>query len=505
MIESNNTSSRGLQMTSSEQGKIIKKWILAYLGAITYIVVPLYMKRGYYSLIRAKAMAYLYCAIPALIAVLVVEAAELSSSGELKIKENTGQNRGRTLQRPRTSLILLTVIGGWALCSSFLSQNFKLSLMGTAGWSVGSLMTAVLVLTTVYVSRQYYCNFHMVLAVMAVNTVINLFAVIQSAGIDLFGLLKDIEQKQHYTYLSTIGQKNSYSGYLCLLLPLFWGAFIKCREQKKTILFGMFAALGFMGIIMAESDSTYAGVGICLLFMLPFVFGAELYIKRSSLMLMMYSVCLLLTRKLPVFAGKIARFKGISKAMIQRPIAEIIFLCAIVLYFFGWKILGGKIGKYILIVVELAAIGLICAYAVKTARNFHDKWGTNRGMTWRISWEQFQQFPLRNKLVGVGPEMLVTVYAKMRAATGRNVTSAHCEPLQVLLTQGIVGLCIYFSFWGYLLKLFFSKGVWKSEKAIYFFPLAAYWGQSIFCSVYPVTAVLFAFAAGMYLKVAEEC
>lgn len=144
--------------------------------------------------------------------------------------------------------------------------------------------------------------------------------------------------------------------------------------------------------------------------------------------------------------------------------------------FFGWKILGSKIGKYILIVIKLAAIGIICAYAVKTARNFHDKWGTNRGMTWRVGWEQFLQFPLRNKLVGVGPEMLVTVYAKMRAATGRNVVSAHCEPLQVLLTQGIVGLCIYLAYWGYLLKLFFARGVWKSEKAIYFFPLAVYWG-----------------------------
>ena len=491
-------------MTSTEQGKIIKKWILAYFGVIAYIVVPLYMKRGYYSLIRAKAMAYLYCAIPALIAVFVVEAAELSSSGSRKAKENTGQNSGRSSQRPRTSFILLALIGGWALCSSYLSQNFKLSLMGTAGWSVGSLMTAVLVLTTIYVSGQYCYSLYMVLAVMAVNTVINLFTVIQSAGIDLFGLLKNIEEKQHYTYLSTIGQKNSYSGYLCLLLPLFWGAFIKCREQKMTILLGAFAALGFMGIIMAESDSTYAGVGICLLFMLPFVFGAEQYIKRSSIMLMMYSVCLLLTRKLPVFAGKTARFKGISKAMIQRPIAEIIFVCAVVLYFFGWKILGSKIGKYILIGIELAAIGIICAYAVKTARSFHDKWGTNRGMTWRVGWEQFLQFPLRNKLVGVGPEMLVTVYAKMRAATGRNVVSAHCEPLQVLLTQGIVGLCIYIAYWGYLLKLFFTRGVWKSEKAIYFFPLAAYWGQSIFCSVYPITAVLFSFAAGMYLKEAEE-
>lgn len=220
-------------------------------------------------------------------------------------------------------------------------------------------------------------------------------------------------------------------------------------------------------------------------------------------MLAMYSLCLLLTRYLPVFSGKTAKFKGISKAMVASPVAEIILVSAIVLYFFGWKLLGSKVGKYILIAIELAAVVLICAYAVRTARNFNDKWGTNRGMTWRVGWEQFLKFPLRNKLVGIGPEMLVTVYAQMRAATGRNVVSAHCEPLQILLTQGIIGLCIYIAFWGYLLKLFVTKKFWKSEKAIFFFPLVAYWGQSIFCSVYPITAVLFSFAAGMYLKEAE--
>lgn len=489
-------------MNSSELGNTIKKWILLYLGAVTYVAVPLYMKNGYYGLIRAKAMAYLYCAVPALIAALVVEVSELSSEAERKIPGKSSENR-RTVKRPRTSFILLAMIGAWALCASYLSQNFKLSVMGTAGWSVGSLMTVVLVMVTIYVSMQYNHSYRMVLAVMAVNVFINMFAVIQSAGVDLFGLLKNIEEKQHYTYLATIGQKNSYSGYLCLLLPLFWGAFITCREQKKAILYGAFAALGFMGIIMAESDSTYAGVGICVLLMLPFVFGAEQYIKRSSLMLAMYSICLLLTRYLPVFSGKTAKFKGVSKAMVASPVAEIILVSAIVLYFFGWKLLGSKVGKYILIAIELAAVALICAYAVRTARNFNDKWGTNRGMTWRVGWEQFLKFPLRNKLVGIGPEMLVTVYAQMRAATGRNVVSAHCEPLQILLTQGIIGLCIYIVFWGYLLRLFVRKKFWKSEKAIFFFPLAAYWGQSIFCSVYPITAVLFSFAAGMYLKEAE--
>ena len=99
--------------------------------------------------------------------------------------------------------------------------------------------------------------------------------------------------------------------------------------------------------------------------------------------------------------------------------------------------------------------------------------------------------------------MLFIVFAKFKVDTGRNVLSAHCEPMQVLLTQGITGLCLYISFWGYMLRLFFKNRLWRKSAAVFFFPLAAYWGQSLFCSVYPVTAVLFSFAAGMYLRAAE--
>ena len=491
-------------MTTLELGKTINKRVIAYLGTVTYVIVPLYMRHGYYGLINAKAKAFLYCAIPAVIAVFIVMMAELSSSNEQDAFQNTPVKKDKIWRKPKPSFFLLSLIGIWALCSSLLSMNFKLSLMGTAGWSVGSLMTAVLAACTIYVSMQFQYKSYMVYVVMAVNVFINLLAVVQSAGIDLFGLLENIENSQHYAYLSTIGQKNSYSGYLCLLLPLFWGAFMMCRDCKKKILYGAFSALGFMGIIVAESDSTYAGIGICVLFMLPFVFGTEQYIKRSSILLFMYSVCLMIIRFLPVFSRKTERFKGISKSMIMCPVAEIVIVFAIAVYFLGGRIIRGKRGKYILIAIELAAVAMICTYAVNTAVHFNDNWGTNRGMIWRIGWEQYLALPLRKKITGVGPEMLVTVYAGMRAATGKNVVSAHCEPLQILLTQGMIGIILYIIYWGYMLKLYFGKRLWNDSSALFFFPLAAYWGQSLFCSVYPVTAVMFSFASGAYLWHAEN-
>ena len=493
----------GLLMDTLEMGKTVIKRITVYIGAITYILVPLYMRTGYFNLIDAKARAYLFTAAPAVIAVLVVAAAMLSSSADIKSRDDKRSPEG-FVKKTEPSGILLILIGIWAVLSSLLSQNPELSLTGIAGWSVGSLMTSVLVLVTIIVSRHFENKPYMFWTVMAVNVFIITLAVIQSTGTDVFGLLRNISDKERYTYLSTIGQKNSFSGYLCLVLPLFWGAFITCRGLASEVTYGTFAAIGFLGIICSESDSAYAGVGICLLFMLIYVFRSEQFIKRASILLLLYGCDLLIRRHVPAFAGKTARFKGISKAMIGKPVPELICLISILLFYLGWKVIEGRKGKYILIALETTLIFIIAAYAIYTAMHFSDKWGTNRGMTWRVGWSAFKQFSLRNKITGIGPEMLVTVYARMRAETGRNVVSAHCEPLQILLTQGLIGIGLYFSFWGYLVRLFFKNKVWRDSTAVFFFPLAAYWGQSLLCSVYPVTAVVFGFAAGMYLRFAEN-
>jgi O-antigen ligase len=100
--------------------------------------------------------------------------------------------------------------------------------------------------------------------------------------------------------------------------------------------------------------------------------------------------------------------------------------------------------------------------------------------------------------------MLFAAYARLKVETGRNVVTAHSDILQILLAQGLVGLGLYFAFWVRMVTLFFRKRLWKTNTAVFFFPLAAYWGQSLFCTVYPVTAVVFSIMTGLYIKNAES-
>ena len=482
-------------MNQTQSLRKMKNRIAVYLGIVTLILVPLCIKGSYFGLIELKARAFLYAAVPAVLLAAVLAAAGIFFDGD------------RRKNSVRKSAILLLIISLWSLFSSFMSISPELSLTGSRGWKVGSIMTVVLILTTIIVSGNLQFHSYMLLPIMAVNIFINALAVIQSAGINVFGLQNGLIKEQYYVYMTTIGNSNSYSGYLCLLLPLFWGAFLSCKERATELLYGLFAAVGFMGLIMAESDSSYAGIGICLLFMLLFVFGsddhAEQYLKRSSVLLVLYGGCLLFVRYFPLFEAKRAEFAGLSWKMLCSPVPEIMISCGILLYLLAGRLIQSKKERYLLIALEALIIVTICGFAVSLVMNFNDGWGNGRGEIWRISWEYFCKLPLRYKITGIGPEMVFQAFIAHLAETGSNVVTAHSDIMQVLLTQGIVGLALYFAFWGYLTALFFRKKLWKSSTAVFFFPLAAYWGQSLFCTVYPITAAVFSFMAGLYLRYAE--
>ena len=490
-----------------------KEWIALYLAAVAAIIVPLYIKsNGYIQLIETKAKAFLFLTLPALAIMAAVNAASLAlnKTDKQEPDDQSGRN-GSTARsifraaftKENIGLVLLVLIAAWALLSTVLSEAPMSSFLGLVGWSMGSLMITTLVICTICYAK--YLRFHekLLIPFMIANTFIFIFAVIQMTDCDPFGFLAMIEKKYRYSYLATIGQKNAFSGYLCLTLPLIWGIFAEVRERRQTMLVGVFTALGFMAIIAASSDSTLAGIGICAIFMLPFFLYQQERTKRAGILLIIYGMCLLFSGRFSLFSGKLEHIRDFSGRMLSLPCCIGIAALGVLLCLFAEKSSQQnfqKRSKIVLLIFEIAIFAVIAAAVVYSALHFDNKWGTNRGYIWRVGWSHFRRAPIREKIFGLGPELIAPVYVKYRITRGANVVSAHCEPLHILLTQGIIGLLLYFSFWGYMIAAFIRKRLWKKKAAMFFFPLAAYLGQSVFCTPYPVTAAVFSLMTGLYYR-----
>lgn len=476
------------------------RFAVVFLFYLSTVAVPLYMKDSYFSLIEAKAGIYLHCAVPAVFTAGIVLVFFLC--------QKIGNEKKLLLFRPDISDLLLWAILVWSLIATLASTSRSASFYGTIGWAMGSLMSATLILSTILLRRYFHFSVNMMIPVMLSNTAIFIIAICQSAGRDVFGLLQRLDRRDFYAYLSTIGQKNSFSGYLCLSLPLMWGFFAACRDRLSEFIYGAVSFLGFLCIILCDSDSVYAGAGICVMAMLPFFMRNGEKIRRAGILLLLYGAGLLTVGQLPVFAGKLSSMKGISALVCSFPFAFAVCLAGIGLTALGIlvhkKEQKGKGAAGILraaaAVLEILLVLAVIIFIFYTIQNFDDKWGTGRGRIWRMGWEYFLQLPWSRRLTGIGQEMLTLIYVELRASMGVNVTAAHSEPLQILLTQGLIGFILYLLFWAYLARQYIQKRLWREDGAVFFFPLAAYFGQSLFCSVYPVTGVLFCVSAALYLQ-----
>lgn len=508
----------------------LKGWIAVYLIGVSILVVPLYIRDGYLNLIQEKAAVYLHLSVPALIL-----AGILSVISAVLRKER---------MRAGLAVGLLFLTAAWTLVSSLLSPDRRASFFGTIGWSMGSLTLCTLICSTICIAAWFPSGrgvrvdgslgmvrvgkrtvkadkkvavgsdtgipgFPVYFSVLfaAVHIVIFLFAILQAAGQDLFGFLSVIDTHYYYSYLSTIGQKNCFSGYLCLLLPLFWGLFMQSGNTVSVWIYGLLSTLGLFCAAIADSDSLYAGFGFCLLFLIPFALQKRQRAVRAAFLLLIFGGCLFMAGSLPPFMDRVSHMEDFSAFMVSFPGAGIVLLAGVLLLLFSEKRMDdrdSKASRRFLCAAEAFVLAAIAAGVIRAAFSFSDSWGTNRGLIWRIGWEQFLKAPLIQKLVGIGPEMLAVLYAELRVSPGINVLSAHCEPLHVLLTQGVIGLVLYLVLWGYILYLWIKNDVFrKGRNAVWFFPLAAYWGQSLFCPLYPVTAAFFSAVSGLCLHFAQ--
>lgn len=528
----------------------IKGWLAIYLIGVSALIVPVYIRYGYLHLIEEKASLYLHLSVPALLSAAIVFAVSavfsVKKEGISSLCRAPGGIRGRFF-------VILTSIAAWSLISSSLAADRKASFLGTMGWSMGSLTLCVLICSTICIAAWFpfprgdvfedssgrgvnvcsdagarkseaargvfthVCERKSMAASMkesglpkcfmipavAVHALIFLFAIIQASGRDPFAFLSMIDHHYYYSYLSTIGQKNCFSGYLCLLLPVFFGLFMQSEDRLYTAIYGLFSAMGLFCAAVADSDSLYAGFGICVFFMISFALAGRQRAVRASILLFIFGICLLAAGYLPFFADRVSNMQGISAAILGFPGAGCVLLAGGLLYLFSVRWMGDPDGKAVRILVFLiraAVAAVIIAALLWGITHFSDSMGTNRGLIWRVGWEKFCKASVRQKLVGTGPEMLAVLYAELRISPGINVLSAHCEPLHILLTQGLIGLGLYLVFWGHMFLLWKENcGPEEDGNSIWFFPLAAYLGHSLFCPLYPVTAALFSAFSGLFL------
>jgi len=434
-----------------------------------------------------------------------------------------------TARRPMLAPIGACILSAAMLISSALSPDPLAALTGSGGRYAGAL--CFLAMCALFAMRMWAqgAAWPVTGALGLSGALCALLGVCNFLRFDPFHFYTEsLKPIYHNDFISTIGNINFFSAYMCLLLGLFGGFFLKTRG-RRAYLFLVPYALCAMGLLAARSESGMIGfaaifIAICLAKMRTMKEAGRVCVLLGAFCLS--ALCM----------GALVQWRGGSHMELYAGIATTLMrsgtfmligalIClGLAAFFFTRRECPANERRLIaaqralLFLAALSAAAVIALMVYFTAINpsaqlsglasylrMDDHWGTFRGFIWKKTLVLYNELPLLQKLFGVGPDSLKPLlvekcYDEMVTLTGILFDNAHNEFLQLLITGGAVGLL------GYLLMIAGAmiplRRAMRSDPALFavYLALCAHLAQSVFNIAQPETTpavfLLLAVAAG---------
>lgn len=363
-----------------------------------------------------------------------------------------------------------------AILSTIQSDYTEAALWGGEGRFSGLILIAAYGFTYFAISRnlklrQWYLDLFLGAGMLAC-----LMGILQYFKMDPLGFKRQMDPVQYPMFTSTIGNINTYTSYIAMVVGMSAVLFYLERGRVRKIWYLFSFIISLFALITGISDNAYLAL-LALLAIFPF-YGFKTVKGVRDYCLMLAVLCSefwLINWIIRTWPGSTLEISGLFQVISGLPglayIAAGLWILYAGLYLAPHRLLperfpqGKRNGRRWIwaLVLGAALLGAAVAlYDVNVLGNgerygslaaylrINDDWGTHRWYNWRIGMESFRQFPLIHKLFGSGPDTygIITIngyYDEMVNRYGEIFDNAHNEYLQYLVTMGAVGLAAYVS------------------------------------------------------------
>ena len=423
-----------------------------------------------------------------------------------------------------TDIAMIVFFLGAVICTIF--SDYKLdSLTGNAGRNNGLILIALYTAMYFILSRFYYFKNYIFVAFMVFGSLISLLAILHFFYIDPLGLFSGYADHVINNFGTTIGNKNTIASYMCIFLPSAIMMFVLQKDKYVKILSAFSIGFAYCGLLVSGSNSGYIGFALMLFFMaLACVRKPHLLRNFMFAITIMFSSGLVLRLFSSIMNDKSKGFEKIGEKLIYSNLLFVIIascgLVTLLLYLFkDKKFVNSNAFKNVLTII-LSVIGIGVAgvvsylfyyYSVVDTKTdigslsqllrFNDAWGTHRGFMWIEGTKDFFKNDLYHLMFGSGCDTFYHVFEPHfeelnRRFSNTSTNSIHCEYLNYLVTQGIVGLLSYLTVVISALVRAFKTSKNNELILLFIFPIIAYCAQAVVNIYTPVvTPFLFIFIA----------
>ena len=467
-------------MTETLQGEVRSFWdkTSARLAAVLVILVmvglPLVFQDFYFNILQVKY--WYYCGVVIIVAVLYVIAALVFWNKDRK------WCNGAILKELKSKFSLKSFTAAeWGMVACFVASAISTlqseyvyeSFWGNEGRFVGLFMIMLYTISFFIITKKLKFKKWYLDVFLATGMVVCMIGILHYFQIDPIGFKKDLNYLDYVDFTSTIGNVNTYTSYVALVVGVSTVLFTIETEVKRKIWYTICVAISLFALIVGISDNAYLTL-LALLGLLPFILfgsvkGVRNYVVILAIVCTEFIVIGTIVDKIP---DQVLAINGLFNVITDFKYLPVV---TVLLWILGIGIFTAEksvlknakesnLGRWIwlaVVIVVLFGVGKVL-YDVNIGGNaekysslskylrFDDNWGTHRGYIWHLAVRIYQKFPIMHKLFGYGPDTfgILTVKGYFDEMVGRfneKYDSVHNEYLQYLITIGIVGTMAYIS------------------------------------------------------------
>ncbi len=488
-------------IASSIQQSLVRVYLVLMLGGF-----PFYFQHGYFNLVSAKKN---YFQITSMVFLTLMIC---SSCFSYCCKEK------RIRKIPLLSITDLCALffGITIMISCFLSPVGAESFWGTQGRQMGGLFFLFCIGIYFVISRYYQPKIWILWLFFFSTILLWLVILCNFWNWDLFGMHRHLAKKTDF--IGTLGNVNINACYSSVVSSLMFGFYSLSTKPWANRCFWCASFFGVYACYCTSSDSWVFAVGVSLLVLLFWSMGTPSKMMKWWMCWLAF-LCSSLAINLTVFLADATNWKNIYIRNFQKQ-ELLMFLtdtrlllveavcCAILfwlihspcIHFFkkyGNKALAG-----------LLVLGIF--FAAVLIFPLDDDFGTNRGYIWKRTISNFQEFPIRQKLFGYGPNCFLRAMeerfgAEMHRRFSAPFLDAHNEILQILTITGLFGLLSYM---GMQISLLASCLKNKQQNPFLFIGavgITAYLAQGLVNNPYIFTSPLYFIFLGILESKIRNC
>ncbi len=474
----------------------------AALYAIMMLVLfPLFYANNFIDISTAKLSFFRVCSIglPLLIFMFAGMGWLQKYKESVQQKGKNHKKKGKTAPRQETAAMTkgeavkkwlseISVPGWFALVftvgvciATIFSANPLESWQGLGGRKLGLQVFLLCVVSYVLLGKYLRPGKWLIWTFFAGNSIVCALAVLNFWAVDPLGMYENLVKEQYDMFISTIGNVNACSSYLCMVVPAAMAVYMVVKTKALRAAAAVFLVLGFWTCYCTVSESWLLGVGAAFLVLLWFAMSNNEYMQRFLEIFGLFWLASLLM-KISCFIGSGAGSQSLMfLKFYANKVQKDIVLNGYLLAAEGILITGGmllirsrKKGQKELpsrllricvfgVLAVIAGFGIVCLIAANVKQEdwqgtfaflnklkIKDNFGSSRGYIWKITVKGWAGLPLWDKITGYGLNcynMFIEQYGGEGVASafgGAKLVDAHNELMQFMTTTGVLGTVGYF-------------------------------------------------------------